>query len=68
MSRLIVIALFALLATMIHAETSDKNIVSHTAEVDGVKLHYLIAGHGPTVILLHGFAETSRMCDRSFLC
>jgi len=58
---LIVIALFALLATVIQAETSDKNIVSHTAEIDGVKLHYLIAGHGPTVILLHGFAETSRM-------
>lgn len=58
---LIVIALLALLATVIQAETSDKNIVSRTAEVDGVKLHYLIAGHGPTVILLHGFAETSRM-------
>jgi pimeloyl-ACP methyl ester carboxylesterase len=27
-----------------------------------VQLHYLTAGHGPaTVILLHGFAETSRM-------
>jgi pimeloyl-ACP methyl ester carboxylesterase len=24
-------------------------------------LHYLTAGHGPTVILLHGYAETSRM-------
>jgi len=58
---LIVIALLALLATVIQAETSDKNIVSRTAEVDGVKLHYLTAGHGPTVILLHGFAETSRM-------
>jgi pimeloyl-ACP methyl ester carboxylesterase len=58
---LIVIAPLALLATVIQAETSDKNIVSRTAEVDGVKLHYLIAGHGPTVILLHGFAETSRM-------
>ena len=58
---LMVIAPLALLATVIQAETSDKNIVSRTAEVDGVKLHYLIAGHGPTVILLHGFAETSRM-------
>jgi pimeloyl-ACP methyl ester carboxylesterase len=58
---LIVIAPLALLAAVIQAETSDKNIVSRTAEVDGVKLHYLIAGHGPTVILLHGFAETSRM-------
>ena len=26
-----------------------------------MKLHYLTAGHGPTVILLHGYAETSRM-------
>jgi len=27
----------------------------------GVKMHYTMAGHGPTVILLHGYAETSRM-------
>ena len=37
----------------------DKNIVSRIAEVDGVQLHYLTAGHGPAVILLHGYAETS---------
>lgn len=29
--------------------------------VDGVKLYYLMAGHGPTVILLHGYTQTSRM-------
>jgi pimeloyl-ACP methyl ester carboxylesterase len=29
--------------------------------VDGVDLHYLTAGQGPTVILLHGYAQTSRM-------
>jgi len=29
--------------------------------VDEVKLHYLTAGNGPTVILIHGYAETSRM-------
>src|SRR5207253_7307325 len=45
----------------IKAEPSNKNIASRTAEVDGVHLHYLTAGHGPTVILLHGYAETSRM-------
>ena len=28
---------------------------------DGVKLHYLTAGHGPAVVLLHGYAETSLM-------
>lgn len=39
----------------------DTNIASRTAEVDGVKLHYLTAGHGSTVILLHGYTQTSRM-------
>jgi pimeloyl-ACP methyl ester carboxylesterase len=32
-----------------------------TAEVDGATLHYLTAGHGPPVVLMHGYAETSRM-------
>ena len=36
-------------------------IASRIATVDGVKLHYLTAGHGPAVVLLHGYAETSRM-------
>jgi pimeloyl-ACP methyl ester carboxylesterase len=31
------------------------------AEVNGVKLHYLIAGKGDPIVLLHGFAETSHM-------
>src|SRR6266571_4550162 len=43
------------------ATPSDKIISSLTKEVDGVKLHYLTAGRGPSVILLHGYAETSRM-------
>ena len=52
---------FALFSGPACAETSDKNIVARTAEIDGVKLHYLTAGHGQAVILLHGYAETSRM-------
>lgn len=37
-------------------------ITAHDAQAGDVKLHYLTAGHGPaTVILLHGYAETSRM-------
>jgi pimeloyl-ACP methyl ester carboxylesterase len=36
-------------------------ISSRTADVDGFKLHYLTAGAGPAVILLHGYAETSWM-------
>lgn len=42
-----------------HAEPTG--IISHSTEIDGVRLHYLTAGRGPTVILLHGYAETSRM-------
>lgn len=39
-----------------------EQISARDAKIDNVQLHYLTAGHGPsTVILLHGFAETSRM-------
>src|ERR1700687_4229712 len=34
---------------------------SKFAEVGDVKLHYLIAGKGDPVVLLHGYAETSHM-------
>src|SRR6266480_4079525 len=40
---------------------AEPPIDSRTAKIDNVDLHYLTAGHGPAVILLHGFAETSRM-------
>jgi len=43
------------------APSAAEAIFSKTAEVKGVKLHYLTAGHGPPLILLHGYAETSRM-------
>ena len=43
------------------ADEAAVAIASRVAEVDGVKLHYLTAGHGPTVILLHGYTQTSRM-------
>ena len=39
----------------------DGSIESKFATVDGIKLHYLTAGHGPAVILLHGYTQTSRM-------
>jgi pimeloyl-ACP methyl ester carboxylesterase len=41
--------------------TGAGTIVSRSAELEGVKLHYLTAGHGPAVILLHGYTQTSRM-------
>jgi pimeloyl-ACP methyl ester carboxylesterase len=40
---------------------SDQTILSRTTEIDGVVLHYLTAGQGPALLLLHGYAETSLM-------
>ncbi len=40
---------------------AEPRIDSRTAKIDNVELHYLTAGRGPAVILLHGFAETARM-------
>src|SRR3982075_2946741 len=45
----------------VHADASNKTIASRNAETDGVKLRYMTAGHGPSLILLHGYAETSLM-------
>lgn len=38
-----------------------KVIESRSATVNGVSLHYLIAGSGDPVILLHGYAQNSHM-------
>jgi pimeloyl-ACP methyl ester carboxylesterase len=43
------------------ADASKTTISSHDANVNGVKLHYMTAGSGTTLILLHGYAETSLM-------
>src|SRR2546430_11817529 len=49
------------LSGMACAEAADQQFVSRVAEVEGVKLHYTTGGHGTPLILLHGYAETSRM-------
>jgi pimeloyl-ACP methyl ester carboxylesterase len=36
-------------------------VASKYATVDGFKMHYLIAGKGDPIVLLHGYAETSHM-------
>src|SRR5258708_983368 len=43
------------------AAVADSGISARDAEIGGVKLHYLTAGHGSSLILLHGYAETSLM-------
>jgi alpha-beta hydrolase superfamily lysophospholipase len=52
--------LAALLVAATHG-AEQNGVISRDAKIDNVQLHYLMAGHGPAVILLHGFAETSRM-------
>ncbi len=39
----------------------DRAIAVRTATADGVSVQYLSAGSGPAIVLLHGYAETSRM-------
>ena len=43
------------------AQPVSGTIVARDADAAGVKLHYLTAGHGPAVILLHGYTQMSRM-------
>src|SRR3974377_2046125 len=40
---------------------AGKPVASRFAKIEGKKLHYLTAGQGPTLILLHGYTQTSRM-------
>jgi pimeloyl-ACP methyl ester carboxylesterase len=55
------VALIVALAVGSLAHGASRDIASRTATVDGVTLRYATAGQGPSVILLHGYAETSRM-------
>ena len=50
-------------ASLASAQSKRNNvaIVSRSAVVDGLNIHYLAAGKGEPLILLHGYAETSRM-------
>jgi esterase/lipase len=41
--------------------TADKTTKSSTVKIEGKKTHYLSAGQGPAVLLLHGYTQTSRM-------
>ncbi len=56
----ICLAVFGL-TCLAEAQNSTPKFVSRDANVGSARIHYTTGGSGPTVILLHGFAETSRM-------
>jgi pimeloyl-ACP methyl ester carboxylesterase len=60
-ARFLFLLLFAIVSTTAKAGPPDDGFLSRTSKVDGAELHYLTGGQGPAVILLHGYAETSRM-------
>src|SRR4051812_40790180 len=64
-SRLALVA-FVTLSTLAATVSSSSaqvqsGISSKFADANGVRLHYLVAGTGEPVILLHGYAQTSHM-------
>jgi pimeloyl-ACP methyl ester carboxylesterase len=54
-------AVFSVLILLPSNAVAQKAIASRDAEIDGAKLHYMTAGSGTPLILLHGYAETSLM-------
>lgn len=57
-ARVFLVALFAMLS---FANPASADPQSKFAEVNGTKIHYLIEGSGPVIILLHGYTQTSHM-------
>ncbi|HEX6731191.1 MAG TPA: alpha/beta fold hydrolase, partial [Pyrinomonadaceae bacterium] len=56
---IVAILIFALTTGLsVHAQ---KRVEDRFANVNGVRLHYLTAGKGDPVILLHGYAQNSHM-------
>lgn len=37
---------------------AQETFTHHTASVNGIQLHYVMAGHGDPLVLLHGYPET----------
>ncbi|WP_441278274.1 alpha/beta fold hydrolase [Tardiphaga sp. 172_B4_N1_3] len=55
------VLLAVLAAPFLPVSASAQAPQSRFATINGVKLHYLIAGKGDPIVLLHGYAETSHM-------
>jgi pimeloyl-ACP methyl ester carboxylesterase len=60
-SRVPIAVLVLLVSSLAPAAAVPGTPSSLTADVEGVKVHFLRAGAGPAVVLLHGYTQTSRM-------
>jgi pimeloyl-ACP methyl ester carboxylesterase len=56
-----VLCLAAMFSHPVYAQSADSTFVSRTVEIDGSRIYYRTGGSGPALILLHGYAQTSRM-------
>jgi len=55
-------AIFLLTSSTLHAEsTVPASFVERFADVNGVRIHYLIGGKGSPVVLVHGYTQTGHM-------
>ena len=63
LSRAVSILAVALVLTMTSARAAP--IESKTVDVDGLKMHYVTAGSGEPVLLLHGYAQSAHMWERA---
>lgn len=59
--RTLLLVLSAVFIAVRSIQAEPPPIAARDAKIGDVQLHYLTVGHGPTVVLLHGFAQTSRM-------
>jgi pimeloyl-ACP methyl ester carboxylesterase len=59
--KIIKTMLLVLFATAFLSTAFAQAPQSKFAEVNGIRLHYLVSGKGDPIVLLHGFAETSHM-------
>ena len=39
-------------------QLDDMTFFHNTASVNGIQMHYVIGGHGPPLVLIHGWPET----------
>ena len=56
-----IVSLLVLLSSPAKAGNIPAGFTERFADVNGVRLHYLIGGKGSAVVLLHGYAQTSHM-------